>query len=338
MSTYKCLVIKLERDKIFKNENSNNLFWLNIPDSGYTCVIRGSDWINPDDTLKYTKAAYVEPQTICPLNLSQFEFLRDKDTDTHVRVKARKMRGIQSFGVLIPVDDSIPEGTDMWDTWGLKHYEPQPEVEGGNNGANVSRPPRDFSKYDIENIKNYISAFTHGEKIVVMEKFEGQNMRVCYQDGQVYVGSRNYWKADVEGSCFWRSYYSVPTLEKLIKDNQNLCVFGESYGNVAKFLYDCPLGERRFRAFDIFDMSTNKWLQWFDFQELCIKYNIPICSIVWNGPFDFEKLKEIAELDSPLKAGQMMEGIVVWPINCDYHPKLGRRKAKLKSLRYESVM
>lgn len=335
MSTHNCLVIKLERDKIIKNENSDNLYWLTVPDTGYTCVIRGTAWINDDGTLKHTKAAYVQPQTICPTSNPKFAFLKQKDTDEKVRVKAKKLRGIQSFGLLVPVSDDVPVGTNMWSEWNLEHYEPQPEREGGNNSGNVPRPPRDFSKYDIENIKNYLSAFVENELIVAMEKFEGQNMRVCYQNEQIYVGSRSFWKDDVEGSDFWRSYRSVPDLERLVKENSHICVFGESYGNVPKFMYDCPKGERRFRAFDMFNMETNLWLQYAEFKDMCEKYSIPICPVIYEGPFDFEKLKELAETDSPLKPGQMMEGLVIWPLNCDFHRKLGRRKAKLKSLRYE---
>jgi len=334
MSTYACPVVTLKREEILKNPDSDHLYYLTVPNTGYVCVIRGKDWINEDGTLKHKKAAYCAPQTIAPANLPQFEFLKEKDTDTKVRIKARKLRNINSFGLLVPVPDDTPEGTDMWATWGLEHYEPV--VEPGGDNANVSVPSlKDFTKYDVENIKNYMSAFVEGEPCIAMLKCNGQNMRVRAKDGEVYVGSRSYWKANNETSDFWRSYRSVSALEKFVKENEHLCIFGESYGNLPKFREDCPAGERRFRAFDIFNSDTNSWLQYPEFLMTCKHYDIPFCPIIYEGPFDFEKLKELAENDSPLKKGQMMEGLVIWPANCDYHKRLGRRKAKLVSLRYE---
>lgn len=335
MSKYEARVLNFTKENIIKHDNADSLSIYLVNNSGYQVCIRSSDWLNEDGSPKYNKCVFIEPQTIVNSDLPQFTFLKVKDTDTKVRVKARKLRGAQSFGVLIPVDDIFKEDTDLWAEWGLEHYEPQPESESGNNGQNVNRPQRDFPKYDLQNIKNYLSAFISGEPILAMEKTEGQNMRVCFQNEQIYVGSRNLWKADVEGSCFWRSFRSVPNLEKFLKENPHLSIFGESYGNVPKFLYDCNKGDRKFRAFDIFDTSVDCWLQYPDFLKLCSVYDIPFCPIIYEGPFDFEKLKELAELDSPLRAGQMMEGLVVWPQNCDYHVRLGRRKAKLKSLRYE---
>lgn len=336
MSAHTCRVVKLNREEIHKNPDSDHLYYLQVPQTGYTCCIRGVDWLNNDGTLKHSKAAYLEPQTVLNTDLPQFNFLKtDKDKSNKYRVRAKRLRGINSFGFLCPVSEEIPEGYDFWQEWNLERWEAEIPEQGGDNRQNVKGPPKDFSKYDVENIKNYMNAFTEGEKIVALQKLNGQNMRVCCDNNEIFVGSRNYWKMDNESSDFWRSYRAVPGLEKCVKENNHLCVFGESYGNNAKWREDCPEGERRFRAFDIFDSSTGNWLDWFSFQEICIRYSIPICPMIFNGPFNFQQLLNLVELDSPLKVGQAMEGLVIWPEKCDYHPKLGRRKAKLISLRYE---
>lgn len=333
MSKYEAKVIELKPDIIRKHANADSLHIVDIPGTCYTCCIRSDDWMEPDGTLKSQFAAYIEPDTLVNTDREEFKWLKGTtgklNEPVEYRVRAKKLRGVNSFGFLIPT--KLSAGTDVWDEWGLKRW--QPPEPSGDNSQSVKAPQRDFSQYDVENLKKYVKVF-EGKNVVGTLKIHGQNMRVCYQNGQMYVGSRAFWKADFLGSDFWKSYYSVPGLESLAKENNHLCIYGESYGNT-KLREDCVNpGERRFRAFDIFDMNRNIWLDIGNMHNLCTKYDVPFCPIIYKGVFDINKLLELAEQDSPLCKGQMSEGVVVVTEKEEWHEKLGRCKAKIVSCRY----
>lgn len=335
MSNYTCRVVPFTMDYVSVHTNADKLVLFRPEGTAYQVCLNKADWFSEDGKPLYDRAAYVEPDTVVRLNKPEFSWLsslhKDKLTvpETH-RVRAKKLRGENSFGFMIKVDPSVPIGEDLWEKLELEHWNPP---EPTDNSQSVRAPQRDFSKYDVDNLKKYWKVF-EGKVVVATEKLHGQNSRVCYQDEQIYVGSRSYWKADIEGSDFWRSYRSAPGLETLVKENSHLCVYGESYGNNAGFTYDCEPGKRRFRAFDIYDMGRNCWLDWLDFQEICIEYKIPICPLIWHGVFDMELLLKLAEEDSVFGKGKIREGLVVCTEKESYDSKLGRCKAKIVSCRY----
>lgn len=231
----------------------------------------------------------------------------------------------------MPVGEDIPEETDMWDILELKHWNPPEPSESLNCGNRVTGAEKDFSKYDVDNLMKYAKVF-EGETIVGTLKIHGANQRVQYKDDQIWVGSRQFWVKDGDND-FWKGYRSVPGLEKCVKEN-NITVFGENYGNNAKFREDCLPNERKFRAFDIYDNIVGKYLDFDDFHKLCVNYDIPICPIIYRGPFDIEKLKVLVEQDSPLCKGQASEGIVIVTEKEKWNHRLGRCKAKIVSCRY----
>lgn len=279
----------------------------------WTVCIRTADWINEDGSLKHKKAAYIEPDTLVPLQREEFKWLITsglaKEGDTQYRVKAKRLRKVPSFGFLIPVPDDIPVDTNMWDELQLERWQPP---EPADNGQSVKAPRRDFAKYDIENIKNY-EFFTEGEEVYIFEKIHGQNMRTSFQEDQIYVGSRSLWKADCEGSDFWKSFRSVPGLKTLVTENPHLCIFGESYGNVGGFPYDCQPGERKFAAFDIFDMNELRWFNPAELLDICKKYDVPTAPLLYHGAFSMAKALELAEGKSTLNKNHVREGVVVSP-------------------------
>lgn len=337
MSKYEAKVIPFKKEFLKVHDNADKLAIFCVPDTNFVVCINKTDWLTPEGEPLYDRCVYIEPDTIVDTDRPEFLWLKGitgkLNESNKYRVKAKKLRGVNSFGFLIKLQDdaNYEIGTDLWDVLGLEHWNP-PEPSG-DNGQSVRAPARDFSQYDVENLKKYSRVF-EGKEIVATLKIHGQNMRVCFQDEQVYVGSRSFWKADVEGSDFWRSYRSVPTLEKFIKENNHLCVYGESYGNNANFREDCEPGERKFRAFDIFDMSRNVWVEHQHFIDMCERYGIPFCPILYKGEFLLDHLLTLVENDSPLRKGQPMEGAVVSTLTEQWDVKLGRCKAKIVSCRY----
>lgn len=332
---YEAKVVPFSKEFIKTHDNADKLSIFCVPDTQYVVCIAKADWLTPEGEPLYDKAIYIEPDSLVSTDRPEFAWLKGStgkvNEPVEYRVKAKKLRGTNSFGFLVKAPAEAVIGEDWYERLGMKHWNP-PEPSG-DNSQSVKAPQRDFSQYDVENLKKYTKVF-EGKTVVGTLKIHGQNMRVCNQNDQIYVGSRSFWKADSEGSDFWRSYRSVPGLEKLVKENPHLCIYGESYGNNSKYREDCPVGERRFRAFDIFDMNTNKWFDFDEFKPLCERYDIPICPITYEGPFDIEKLLALVEQDSPLCKGQPSEGVVVCTRQEQWHEKLGRCKAKIVSCRY----
>src|SRR6185436_3729435 len=86
---------------------------------GYQCVVRTQDW--PSGKL----GAYVPPDTLVPTEATEFKFLADKARiDGYYRVRAMKLRGALSFGLLVPAPEGSKLGDDVAQQLGCVHYEP----------------------------------------------------------------------------------------------------------------------------------------------------------------------------------------------------------------------
>jgi len=97
------------------------------------------------------------------------------------RVKAARLRGEQSFGVLMTLssdegdDLEWPVGTDVQDHFGVKKWEPPTPVNDGDKAPRHA----DFHRYtDMEHWSNYPHILHDQEEVVVTEKLHGKNSRV----------------------------------------------------------------------------------------------------------------------------------------------------------------
>jgi len=334
MSVHEARVVDVDLEP---HPNADTLSVVKV--GGYTVCVRTADWQDK------RRGVYIEPDTLVDTEREEFSFLAGKSK--HYRTRAKRLRGIPSFGFLIPAPIGANTGDDCWESLGLQRWQPSDgDNESGDNNQCVKAPSirvgcvdgpeYSIGKYDLENIRKYRYLMTEGEEVVITEKLHGQNMRCLFHDGQVYVGSRSTWKEDVPMSDFWRSYRSAPGLAGLVENNPGYIVYGESYGNQPKFRYDCPPNERRFRAFDILDTANNRWLPWHEFLAACISYSIPACPVLHCGPLSFEQVNELSEGKSTL-ANHVREGCVVQPIIERNDIRLGRVKLKSVGAGYLEV-
>src|SRR3954468_7796695 len=90
-----------------KHPNADTLSFVNVF-GGYTCVVRTQDW----QDVKY--GAYIPPDSLVDTSRSEFGFLATKArADGLHRVKAMKLRGIVSFGLMIPAPEGAEPGQDV---------------------------------------------------------------------------------------------------------------------------------------------------------------------------------------------------------------------------------
>ncbi len=95
------------------------------------------------------------------------------------RVKAARLRGQPSFGLVMAIDRSRgdlewPADTDVAEFYGIEKWEPPLKCDAGD--AAPEHPW--FPKYtDIEHYANYPTAIADGEEVVITEKIHGKNAR-----------------------------------------------------------------------------------------------------------------------------------------------------------------
>jgi hypothetical protein len=97
------------------------------------------------------------------------------------RVKAARIRGLQSFGFIMKIDPAQGDdpnwsvGTDLREHFGVGKWEPPIE----NVDGEVETPHPFFHTYtDIEHLANYPEVISEGEEVIFTEKLHGKNSRV----------------------------------------------------------------------------------------------------------------------------------------------------------------
>lgn len=325
-STHQCSVVPVLMEP---HPNADTLSIVKVWD--YTVVVKTSDW----EGRKI--AAYLPPDSLVDTNRPEFNWLKDKaGTDGKYRIKAMKMRGIVSFGLLVPVSESIFNiGDDAALYLGVEHWNP-PE-DKFSTGDEVEKPPKGFehiSKYDLDAFKKYKNVFMEGEEVFISEKIHGSNGKFVYSNGQQYCGSRSEWKRENKDNMWWRVFYKYPQIERFCKNNEDLILRGEVYGWVSELRYGAKQGELFFRAFDI-QTKDGKFIDVDQFLGLCEEFQIPVVPTIYRGPLDFNKVFEYAEGQTLIpNANHVREGCVIKPVKERWDKRCGRVALKLVGAGY----
>lgn len=329
MSTHSCPVVEIK--EIFPHPNADKLEKVII--NGWQCCVQKGNWKVGD------KAVYIEPDMMVPTSHPSFEFLK-KDGQEFARIKAKRLRGEMSYGLLVPVPtDGFTHagwslGDDLMTALGVQRYEPPEENQSTfANELPLKEWPdvRNFSKFDVESFNNYNNIFYPGEEVVITEKIHGANARYVWSGGKVCVGSRTRW-LKMDGNM-WHKAVGVE-LTALLAANPDVVFYGELYGYVQSLHYGLKKGEVKFACFAARDGKTGRWLDHQELYEICLHHDVPTVPVLYKGPFNPD-IFEIAERDSIVsKDTQLMEGIVIKPIKERNHPSIGRVILKHISNRY----
>lgn len=150
---------------------------------------------------------------------------------------------------------------------------------------------------------------------------------------KIFFGKQKFARKE---SDWWVALNKHPEIKRFLKECPYATVYGEIYGKVQSLRYGKP-EEVDLVLFDI--LIGDRWLNWDETKEIVKKYNLPWVPLVYEGPYDEEKLRELAETDSILAKqngvdGQIMEGIVIKPKKERTDSKIGRVQLKLVSNRY----
>ena len=130
MKTYPVRVVPV---RLEPHPNADSLSIVRV--GGFQCVVRTSAWENVDI------GAFVPPDSVVPEALAP--------VPGATRIRAVKLRGEYSEGLLVPAPEGAAIGDDVADVLGITHYEPVPEERGIQQGDS---PPSWCPTYDLDNV------------------------------------------------------------------------------------------------------------------------------------------------------------------------------------------
>lgn len=315
-----------------------------IPVGGYTCCVRKGDFQVGD------LAIYIPVDSVVDTTYPAFAFL-----DGNSRIKAKKLRGIFSEGLLIPAAPEMVEGQDVAEALGItKYLTPDERQENWvpfsqmDQKKKVTPIPDYLPRYtSVENWKKHPNAFNSSDIVIVTEKIEGENAAFAYNSltfwqkvksklgwsipDQVIVRSRNQLKT--EGKWFdIISKYNLKKRFENLEEPDRYSIYGESYGYTAGFDYGTDRSGA-FLVFDVWDRVDERWVDLYEAEDICDAMGLEMVRVLYTGPYDIEKFKLLAEEDSDY-GNHMREGVM---IRSEYErdkPGVGRMILKLKSQRY----
>ena len=294
-------------------------------------------------------AAYIPEGSIvldCILNETGLRGrLAGKNAD---RVRALRLRGVLSQGLLYPLDGERlagagpSEGDDVTGALGITKYVPPiPDCMAGE----VARSPRKLLHYDIEDVKQRPGRFRDGEPVVMTEKLHGT---LCYvlrlAAGETYASSKGLAASDLVFAPGTDNVYTR-ALGRYRDDLESLAatfgggevhMIGEVYGRGIQDLHYGTAPDMR--IFDVF--ADGRFVDPTQVQERLLRpYRegrgtlLPV-PVVYAGAYSAGALAEHTVGQSVLKgAGCMREGIVVRPLR-EREDFGGRLILKSKSAEY----
>jgi RNA ligase (TIGR02306 family) len=348
MSTYTCEVVP-----VVLEPHPDAEFLSIVRVWGYTVVVKTADWEGVD------RGVYIPPDSICP-NSDRFSWLYQDHMQSSKlpgRIRVRKFRGVYSQGLLMPAPShingrNIEIGDDLAEEWGITHYEPPIEIKtDGNNveiktdGNNVPGPPgMVIPVYDVENYNRYPEAIPEGTEVYITEKIHGCNARFVYDpdsgielpdggglSGEIFVGSRRYWKQESKTDLWWRALWANPWVYEWCRANPRKVLYAEVFGQVQDLRYGTGQNELKVLAFDV--LEQGQFVPYSRLYELLP----PVCRVpvLYVGPFNIEMARKYAEGNSSIPgAPHCREGVVICTVDEQTDVKIGRCQLKIVGNRY----
>lgn len=323
LSTHKVEVVPI---KLEKHPNADTLSVVQVF-GGFPCCVRTADWKDGD------LAAYIPPDSVVDVGRPEFVFLA-KGTKTKHRIRTVKLRGVQSFGLLVKAPEGAKEGENVAAHFGVEHYEPEMKCQcTGGEAESAPDLLQRISKYDIDALRRYSNCFTLGETVMVTEKIHGANARYVWHDGRMWCGSRTEWKRQDPACIWWKALDNTPGIAAFCKAYPDCVLYGEVYGKVQSLHYGVE-NDVRFMAFDVLGITGQFWDAWYG-RTTVENFGVPTVPLVSECMYRFEDILALAEGNSLVPgANHVREGVVVKPEHERYHQHVGRLILKVHGAGY----
>jgi len=286
---------------ITKHPNADTLSIADI--EGYPVIVRTGEFAPGD------RAIYIPVDAIVP-DTPPFAFLAG-----HRRIKAKKLRGVFSMGLLQPMSllgGATPEvGTNVQAELGIEKYDPEAGI-GAVLGEDMEPDPGFLPKFtDIEGLRKYAHVLVEGEEVVLTEKIHGASAKYVFRDDRLWVASnRRFWRLDAD--TIWnQAARNLNLTERFARIPPGIAIYGEVFGQVQDLKYGIASGVR-LALFDAMDTNTRRYFDFDEFIALAAALDLPTVPVLYRGPWS-PSLREMAEGRSTL-ADHVREGFVVRPV------------------------
>jgi RNA ligase (TIGR02306 family) len=354
MSTFAVHVVRVA---IGPHDNADALEIAGVGD--YRSIVRKGQFRSGD------LVAYIPEQSLVPEALLDEMGLRGKLAGKEGnRVKAIKLRGVLSQGIVYPAREGWVEGQDVAAELGVSKWEP-PAPPAHMNGVVYPAGLDRCMRYDIENFKAYPEVLEVGEAVVFTEKIHGTWCQVGFlppsmidEQGHLVVSSKGLagkgfaFKPDAPDNVdnlYLRVARGLQIDRKIseafvaeLAADQPIFVLGEVFGaGVQDLAYGAKPDAAGVLGFRVFDIHVGRpgqgaYLGDEALERACAGMGLARVPVLYRGPFSREIM--LAHTDGKEtvtgKAMHIREGIVVRTCVERRDPKLGRVQLKSVSEKY----
>ncbi len=311
MSEFNVRVIKIGPTEKHPNADTLSITYVDGDKSlGYPVIFRTGDFVEGQ------LAVYVPIDSIVP-DLPEWSFLGG-----HRRIKARKLRGVFSMGLLTASKPEWTESQNVQQELGIEKWEPETSNLNILNTENEVDPGFLPVYTDIEGLRKHKTVLVSGEEVIVTEKLHGANSRVLFKNNQLWVGSHKNIKRFDERNLWWKLAAEYGLQEKLATI-PDIALYGEAYGQVQDLKYGITAGVK-LAIFDAMNVETRRYFDYDDFKALATKLGLPTVPELYRGPWT-QDLLSLAEGKTTIpNADHVREGFVVRPITERWDHKCAR--------------
>lgn len=371
MSDFEVNVVRI--DDVQKHPDADRLDIVTI--GGYLCIANkhedGSSRYQVGDLVVYIPEQSVLPEWM----MKRMEFWDvNKNKPSFRYVKAKKLRGIFSQGILYPAIyddgewsitrpindymDNIQEGDNVAEFLGIIKYEPI--VPQSMRGQASGEFMQYTMKYDFESIQKHPSLFEQGEEVVVTEKIHGTLVEIGYIpefnhpelfNGNIFVTSKGIAK---QGFVYKNLEANNDNLYvKVLKEllDQGLAewfqsIMEENRGYISKSIHvfgeifgegvqDLGYGQKK-PIMRVFDIALDREFNPFGItqQMVYLETYLDTVPVLYTGPFHLDNILPFRDGPSIFDSKQIREGVVISANDGSYHPRYGRKIAKWVSPDY----
>lgn len=354
MSDWNPQVVRIE--KVEKHPDADALDIVTVL-GDYPIVVKRGDY-QVEDLAAYIPIDSIVPDTqdyyfLCPKAYEKYEedgeikqrqlgpkYQVGEVPEKYRIIKAKKIRGYYSQGMLVGVPTTVSpflyiEGDSVTEALGLKKWEEQEEDNIPNakksRGANQASPPKGWAipYYDVEGLRKYVSCLAPDEEIVLTEKVHGSNAAFCHDGEQLWVKSRNFYKKMDPDDPWWDVAIRYDLENKLVQF-PNKVFFGEMYGNVKGFRYDCEIVagamNTKIRFFDVWDVKTGRYLDYDPFVTMVQGAGLELMPELYRGVWQGKDIMyPYAEGKTTLGGKHIREGFVLRTAKERFEPRLNSR-------------
>jgi len=344
--------VEVYKVKVEPHHNADALELAVIGD--YRSIIRKGQFKDGD------LVAYIPEQSIVPDDLLTEMGLTGRLAGPNKnRVKAIKLRGVVSQGLVYPAKAEWTEGQNVTEDLRIQKYEPP--IPAQFRGEQASSPIA--LKYDFDNIKKYPNVIQDGEEVVMTEKIHGTFFTIGITtevdlksldgltDGYFIVSSKGLiskgiYIKDNEANAnntyiraakqFQLGTKLMDIIYFLIREGHlppetkgNAWLMGEVYGRSVQKNngiegYGMSEGTLGFRAFDI--QIDGSFVDYDAFKAACDHVGIDTVPLLYRGPFSKETLQKYTSGTETVSGNSLhiREGTVVKPVKERTEHRVGR--------------